>query len=47
MFTDEASAPGGTFLLPIIDHGNEVSQIGQDAIQSEAAAALKNANDRP
>ena len=52
VFTDEASAPGGTFFLPITDHGNEVSQIVQDAIQStvlgqsEPAAALKKSNDQ-
>jgi multiple sugar transport system substrate-binding protein len=51
VFTDEAKAPGGTFFLPITDHGNEVSQIVQDAIQSvmlgqsDAPAALKKAND--
>lgn len=51
VFTDEAKAPGGTFFLPITDHGNEVSQTVQDAIQSvilgqaEAAPALKKAND--
>ncbi|GAA0908964.1 sugar ABC transporter substrate-binding protein [Virgisporangium aurantiacum] len=50
VFTDEAAAPGGTFFLPITDHGNEVSQIVQDAIQSvvlgqaPAADALKKAN---
>jgi multiple sugar transport system substrate-binding protein len=50
-FTDEAKAPGGTFFLPITDHGNEVSQTVQDAIQSvilgqsDAATALKKAND--
>jgi multiple sugar transport system substrate-binding protein len=51
VFTDEAKAPGGTFYLPITDHGNEVSQTVQDAIQSvvlgqaDAASALKKAND--
>jgi len=51
VFTDEAKAPGGTFFLPITDHGNEVSQIVQDAIQSvmlgqaDAPTALKKAND--
>lgn len=50
-FTDQAKAPGGTFFLPISDHGNEVSQTIQDAIQSvilgqaDAASALKQAND--
>jgi multiple sugar transport system substrate-binding protein len=51
VFTDEANAAGGTFFLPITDHGNEVSQTVQDAIQSvilgqaDAASALKKAND--
>jgi multiple sugar transport system substrate-binding protein len=51
-FTDQAAASGGTFFLPITDHGNEVSQIVQDAIQSVAlgqaapADALKKANDQ-
>ncbi|MCU7730675.1 sugar ABC transporter substrate-binding protein [Actinoplanes sp. KI2] len=52
VFTDEATAPNGTFVLPITDHGNEVSQTVQDAIQSvvlgqaPAADALKKANDQ-
>jgi multiple sugar transport system substrate-binding protein len=52
VFTDEAAAPGGTFFLPITDHGNEVSQIVQDSIQSvvlgqaQPADALKKANDQ-
>jgi multiple sugar transport system substrate-binding protein len=51
VFTDEAAAPGGTFFLPITDHGNEVSQTVQDAIQSAVlgrspvADALEKAND--
>jgi multiple sugar transport system substrate-binding protein len=51
VFTDEATAAGGTFFLPITDHGNEVSQSVQDAIQSvvlgqaPTADALKKAND--
>ena len=51
VFTDEADASGGTFFLPITDHGNEVSQTVQDAIQSvilgqsDSASALKKAND--
>jgi multiple sugar transport system substrate-binding protein len=51
VFTDEAAAPGGTFFLPVTDHGNEISQTVQDAIQSvilgksDAASALKKAND--
>lgn len=49
-FTDEAAAPNGTFHLPITDHGNEISQTVQDAVQSiilgqsDAASALKKAN---
>jgi multiple sugar transport system substrate-binding protein len=51
VFIDEATAPGGTFFLPITDHGNEVSQIVQDAVQGivlgqgEPGAGLKKAND--
>jgi multiple sugar transport system substrate-binding protein len=51
VFTDEAKATGGTFFLPITDHGNEISQTMQDAIQSiilgqtDAASGLKKAND--
>ena len=51
-FIDEASAPGGTFFLPVTDHGSEVSQIVQDAIQSsvlgqtDSATALKKANEQ-
>jgi multiple sugar transport system substrate-binding protein len=50
VFTDEAKAPGGTFLLPVTDHGSEISQTVQDAIQSivlgqsDAASALTKAN---
>jgi multiple sugar transport system substrate-binding protein len=50
VFTDEAKAPGGTFFLPVTDHGNEISQAVQDAIQSivlgqtDAAGGLKKAN---
>ena len=50
VFTDEAKAPGGTFFLPITDHGNEISQAVQDSIQSiilgqaDAATSLKKAN---
>lgn len=50
VFTDEAAAPGGTFFLPVTDHGNEISQTVQDAIQSailgqsDTASALKKAN---
>ncbi|GHJ42855.1 sugar ABC transporter substrate-binding protein [Catellatospora sp. TT07R-123] len=51
VFVDEAAAPGGTFFVPITDHGNEVSQIVQDAIQSavlgaDSATALKKANEQ-
>lgn len=52
VFTDEAKASGGTFFLPISDHGNEISQAVQDAIQSailgkdSSANALKKANDQ-
>ncbi|MFF5076444.1 ABC transporter substrate-binding protein [Actinoplanes sp. NPDC000266] len=53
VFTEEAAAPGGTFFLPITDHGNEISQIVQDAIQSivlgqapSSSEALKKANDQ-
>jgi multiple sugar transport system substrate-binding protein len=51
-FIEQAQAPGGTFFLPITDHGNEVAQIVQDAIQSsvlgqtDSATALKKANDQ-
>ncbi|GAA5198524.1 sugar ABC transporter substrate-binding protein [Rugosimonospora acidiphila] len=50
VFTDEAKASGGTFFLPVTDHGNEISQTVQDAIQSivlgqsDAASGLKKAN---
>ncbi|WP_433088339.1 ABC transporter substrate-binding protein [Dactylosporangium sp. CA-052675] len=52
VFTDEAAAPGGTFFLPITDHGNEISQIVQDSLQgvvlgsAQPADALKKANDQ-
>nr|WP_221381871.1 sugar ABC transporter substrate-binding protein [Actinoplanes polyasparticus] len=52
VFVDEAQAPGGTFFLPITEHGNEVSQAVQDAIQSavlgqsDSATALKKANNQ-
>ncbi|AGZ41272.1 ABC transporter substrate-binding protein [Actinoplanes friuliensis] len=51
-FVDEAQAPGGTFFLPITEHGNEISQIVQDSIQSsvlgqsDSATALKKANEQ-
>jgi multiple sugar transport system substrate-binding protein len=52
VYSDQAKVPGGTFLLPITDHGNEISQTVQDAIQSailgktDPASALKKANDQ-
>ncbi|GAA3289414.1 hypothetical protein GCM10020218_057970 [Dactylosporangium vinaceum] len=52
VFTDEAAASGGTFFLPITDHGNEVSQIVQDTLQgvilgqTSPADGLKKANDQ-
>ncbi|GIF73861.1 ABC transporter substrate-binding protein [Asanoa siamensis] len=51
-FIDQATAPNGTFFLPITDHGSEVSKIVQDAIQSavlgrtDSATALKKANEQ-
>jgi multiple sugar transport system substrate-binding protein len=51
VFTDEAAATDGTFILPITDHGTEISQTVQDTIQSiilgqtDAATGLKKAND--
>lgn len=51
-YLDATKTEGGTFLLPITDHGNEVSQIVQDAIQSivlgqiGTAEGLKQANDQ-
>jgi multiple sugar transport system substrate-binding protein len=51
VFTDEAAAADGTFILPITDHGTEISQTVQDTIQSiilgqtDAATGLKKAND--
>lgn len=52
VFVDEAAAPNGTFFMPITEHGNEINQIVQDAIQStvlgqaDSATALKKANDQ-
>ncbi|MFI5708297.1 ABC transporter substrate-binding protein [Kribbella sp. NPDC051620] len=52
VFVDEAKAPGGTFFLPVSEHGNEISQLVQDGIQSavlgqaDSASALKKANDQ-
>nr|WP_062330608.1 sugar ABC transporter substrate-binding protein [Herbidospora sakaeratensis] len=34
VYVDYTTTPGGTFLLPITDHGTEISQIVQDALQS-------------
>ncbi|MDX3103379.1 ABC transporter substrate-binding protein [Nonomuraea angiospora] len=51
-YLDPTKTAGGTFLLPITDHGNEVSQIVQDAIQAivlgqvGTAEGLKKANDQ-
>ncbi|MDR8413628.1 sugar ABC transporter substrate-binding protein [Nonomuraea sp. 3-1Str] len=50
VYVDYTKTPGGTFLLPITDHGTEISQIVQDALQAvilgqiEPAEALKKAN---
>ncbi|ONI72340.1 sugar-binding protein [Kribbella sp. ALI-6-A] len=50
VYVDYTKTPGGTFLLPITDHGTEISQIVQDAMQSvilgqaEPAVALTKAN---
>jgi len=52
VFTSYLSDPKATFLIPISDHGGEISQLIQDAIQSvglhksDAATALKTANDK-
>ncbi|MDI1461292.1 sugar ABC transporter substrate-binding protein [Catellatospora sp. KI3] len=51
VFVSEATAPGGTYFLPITEHGNEVSQIVQDAIQAavlgaDTATTLKKANEQ-
>ncbi|MEV0998751.1 sugar ABC transporter substrate-binding protein [Nonomuraea sp. NPDC050202] len=51
-YLDPTKTQGGTFLLPITDHGNEISQIVQDAIHSivlgqiGTAEGLKKANDQ-
>ena len=34
VYVDYTKTPGGTFLLPITDHGTEINQIVQDALQS-------------
>lgn len=50
VYVDYTKTPDGTFLLPITEHGTEISQIVQDALQSvilgqaEPADALKKAN---
>ncbi|WBQ03887.1 ABC transporter substrate-binding protein [Kribbella sp. CA-293567] len=52
VFVDEAKAADGTFFLPVSEHGNEISQLVQDGIQSavlgqsDSATALKKANDQ-
>ncbi|MEV6412614.1 sugar ABC transporter substrate-binding protein [Kribbella sp. NPDC051718] len=52
VFVDEAKAAGGTFFLPVSEHGNEISQLVQDGIQSavlgqsDSATTLKKANDQ-
>ncbi len=49
-YVDYTKTPGGTFLLPITDHGTDVNQIVQDAVQSailgqsDTASALQKAN---
>jgi multiple sugar transport system substrate-binding protein len=51
VFTETAAADGGTFFLPVTEHGNEISQIIQDAMQSialgqgEAGPTLETANE--
>ncbi|MFI7611775.1 ABC transporter substrate-binding protein [Nonomuraea terrae] len=50
VYVDYTKTPEGTFLLPITEHGTEISQIVQDALQSvilgqiEPAEALTKAN---
>jgi multiple sugar transport system substrate-binding protein len=50
VYVDYTKTPGGTFLLPITDHGTDVGQIVQDAVQSailgqsDTASALQKAN---
>ena len=52
VFTSYLSDPKATFLIPISDHGGEISQTIQDAIQSvglgqsDATTALKAANEK-
>lgn len=51
VFVDEAKAPNGTFLLPITDHGDQVGEIVQNAIdrvwlgEVDAKTALTGAAD--
>ncbi|GAA2310298.1 sugar ABC transporter substrate-binding protein [Nonomuraea roseoviolacea subsp. roseoviolacea] len=51
-FTSQADAPGGTFLLPVSDHGDEIDQIVGTAMeevwlgQKDARTALTAANQR-
>ncbi|MEV0096853.1 sugar ABC transporter substrate-binding protein [Streptomyces sp. NPDC050738] len=51
-FSDAAAAKGGTFMLPVTDHGTEINPLVQDAIQSvmlgraQPDAALKDVNDK-
>ncbi len=50
VYVDYTKTPGGTFLLPITDHGTEINQIVQDALQavilgkSDPESALTKAN---
>lgn len=52
VFVDQQQTEDGTFLIPISEHGSEISQIVQDAIQSvalgqaDAATALPEANEK-
>lgn len=51
-FTDAAATEGGTFQLPVTEHGTEINPLVQDAVQSvilgreKPAAALKSVNDK-
>lgn len=51
-FTDAAATEGGTFQLPVTEHGTEINPLVQDAVQSvilgrqQPGAALKSANDK-
>ncbi|MEU6408770.1 sugar ABC transporter substrate-binding protein [Microbispora sp. NPDC046933] len=52
LFVDEAKAPGGTFLLPVSDHGDEINQIVSTAMEEvwlgrkDARTALTAANQK-